>query len=50
MSVSIHNGRKVLRGVDPSKFLLLRKETSDDNLANNGEVLIPVNSDWSKHY
>ena len=40
MSVSIHNGRKVLRGAAPSKKLLLRGVICDDNLANNGEVFL----------
>jgi hypothetical protein len=33
-------GVKHLRGVDPSKVLLLRAGMRDDNAANNGEILI----------
>ena len=38
--VHIWCGRRYLRGVAPSKILLLREVIRDDNAANNGGILI----------
>ena len=40
VGLSLLQARRYLRGVGPSKILLLHVVTRDDNSANNGEILI----------